>query len=784
MILSDPAVAERGAAPWVSVVINTLDRAGPLRTLLRALEHQSYPHFEVIVVVGPTRDDTLAMLAEYEGRIGLIHCPSANLSHSRNLGLLAARGDLVAFVDDDAVPCQRWLEQYVRILADDKIDATGGSVWAAHPRFTALQYRLGIYSALAEQEDVRASWVEQIVPRGRATRWMARLPGGNLCIRRRAALEIGGFDEFYEFVAEETDLALRLADQGKLVRPVKEAPIYHFPATGRNRVAFTNKGRWWLRSRSRVYLGLKHGVASGEGLSPILARTLRSAGAHFPWYLSLLRDRQLNPGEFLNLCAHEVGGSLNALIHGLFVPPQLIPLPERQAALQNQAPALPFQNEHSAMQPSVDPLSGRQPVIAMPEPPLRLCLLSSSYPPTQYGGIARLTHLMAQGLFELGHTVHVVTRAEREETTFYDGAYVHKIPNRLERYDHLKNYYNLYATLNYSHNVYDKVRRLMLNDGIQIVDSPFWQYEGLVTLMSGLLPVVVRLVTGIRQVSEIHHNEVEEFRLMGDLEQALLDQADYLLPNTQATYAAMQKVYDFRAARGRCAVVPYGLVPAPEEDVRPFDLQASKARLTVLYVGRLEKRKGVLDLFEAIPQVLARLPGTKFILAGSDNSQSDNFRLQTGMDYPAYFASRHPECLPNVQFMGMVSDEVLQTLYQNCDLFVAPSLYESFGLIYLEAMNYAKPVIGCRAGGIPEVIDHGQSGLLVEPGAAKELAEAILKLLQSPQQLHDLGLAGRRQILERFNYLTMARNFARIYREVIAASQAAGASPSAEKLIV
>ncbi|MFZ4851141.1 MAG: glycosyltransferase family 2 protein, partial [Caldilinea sp.] len=78
-----------------SVVVNTTDRAASLHTLLRALEHQSYPYFEVVVVVGPTRDNTAAVLAQYGGRVRVLQCPVANLSVSRNLGLQAALGEIV-----------------------------------------------------------------------------------------------------------------------------------------------------------------------------------------------------------------------------------------------------------------------------------------------------------------------------------------------------------------------------------------------------------------------------------------------------------------------------------------------------------------------------------------------------------------------------------------------------------------------------------------------------------------------------------------------------------------
>ena len=112
-------------------------------------------------------------------------------------------------------------------------------------------------------------------------------------------------------------------------------------------------------------------------------------------------------------------------------------------------------------------MSGDQPAISpLPDPPLRICLLSSAYPPAQYEGVGRHTNLMARGLFECGHSVHVITRGEKDEVAFYDGAYVHKVTFRPRRYDRYLSFSKLYHSLNHSHAVYDKVKQLMLNDGI------------------------------------------------------------------------------------------------------------------------------------------------------------------------------------------------------------------------------------------------------------------------------------------------------------------------------
>ena len=762
-----------------SIIVNTTDRAEPLRTLLRGLEQQSYPHFEVIAVVGPTRDHTLAVLAEYGERVRVLRCPAANLGQSRNIGLLAARGELVAYVDDDAVPCRNWLAQLAELFVDPAVAGTGGIVYQVHPHQPVIQHRVGISSALAEQQNVCASWLGQTTPPGSSRQWVARMMGTNMAFRRAALLAIGGFDEFYEWVYDDTDIAMRLHNAGQIVHPVYEAAVYHVPSSSRNRVAQSYTGRWWIVTKAGIYFTLKNGPLAGENRNALVRRVLHLVHGHWLWAGELWRAGRISFGWMWYMRYQEVRSALQGFVAGGWRPRPLLSVVQLSAAQTLGANAaaiiLPFPNAASAQQPAVDPVSGQQAQLAervagqitMPDAPLRICLLSSGYPPTQYEGVGRHTNLMARGLFALGHTVHVITRGEREQVSFYDGAYVHTLPPARARYLHYRHLPNLFHSLNHSHAVYDKVQRLLLNDGVQAVDSPVWQVDGLVTALAGLLPVVVRPQTALRQVAQLQKMVNDDVRLVGELEEQLIARASFLAPNSQATVKALQEVYRAQLTPDRYQVIPHGIEPVPDEQVRPFPLAQPPTTLTVLYVGRLEKRKGIAELLAAMPQVLSRLPTVRFVLAGADNSRSDGFLGQQGMDYPTFFAQRHEKFAANVEFLGAVSEERLQQLYQSCHLFVAPSLYESFGLIYLEAMNYAKPVIGCRAGGIPEVVEDGVTGVLVEPGSVGELATALIRLLQQPQSLYELGLAGRQRLLDHFTHVQMARSFVEIYRRVV-----------------
>lgn len=768
--------ASPNGGPAITLIVNTVDRAEPLSRLLRALERQTYPNFEVLAVVGPVHDHTLQVLEGYGDRIRVLRCPAANLSRSRNQGLAAANGDVVAYIDDDAVPCERWLEQLARLFANPNLDGTGGVVYLAHPKQPEVQLRFGMVSSLTEVVDLRSSALDRVAGVGRGAWWAPRPMGTNMAFRRKALLDTGGFDEFYNYIAEETDLALRLAWGGHLVRPVREAPVYHVPASSATREVFTHRGTWWrLATRSFAYYCAKNGRPSGDVWTRVVRRWGSLVYGHWETYHRLRRSGGLSLREAAVLGMGDLAGLAAGVWGGMTKPRQLMTADAAAAQdTKEPEPIRRFLTPESPLQPAVDPVTGRQAAIRIVDPPLRICLISHSYPPDGYDGVGRLTHLMAQGLFELGHSVHVVTGGDREQVSFYDGAYVHRIPYSLDRYGRYRRYVNLFHALNNSHAVADKVRRLVANDGVQIVDSPLWLFEGLVTLMSGVAPVVTRLVTAGRQVAALHGDEGEDFRLIGEMEKALIQRADHVLPNTMATLKAACEAYGLELAADRRTIVPYGIVPARDEDVRPVQVQPPLTNPQILFVGRLEKRKGVTDLFEAIPQVLRRHPGARFTFAGADNSRHDGFQNQEGTDYPGYFSAHYPGCTGAVDFLGEVSDGRLQGLYQSCDLLVAPSLYESFGLIYPEAMNYAKPVIGCRTGGIPEVVDDGVTGLLVDPGAPRQLAEAIGSLLSSPARMREMGLAGRQQVLSRFHYVEMARRFSDVYRAVIAA-RAAGA---------
>ena len=184
-------------------------------------------------------------------------------------------------------------------------------------------------------------------------------------------------------------------------------------------------------------------------------------------------------------------------------------------------------------------------------------------------------------------------------------------------------------------------------------------------------------------------------------------------------------------------------------------------------MGRLEKRKGIETLFKAIPQVIEKIPSAIFTIIGKDS----NLSPENG-SYKEYLLDHlERRYHSQINFVGFASDSDLHKYYKRCDVFVAPSLYESFGLIYLEAMAWGKPVIGCNIGGIPEIIHDGENGFLIPPNDHEALAQRIIDL-QNHSLRVKMGQTGRKLVEEKFSMSRCIDETLKIYYKVCSNHQA------------
>jgi glycosyltransferase involved in cell wall biosynthesis len=177
----------------------------------------------------------------------------------------------------------------------------------------------------------------------------------------------------------------------------------------------------------------------------------------------------------------------------------------------------------------------------------------------------------------------------------------------------------------------------------------------------------------------------------------------------------------------------------------------------VLYLGRLAPYKGLQFLIKAIPRVLREVPNTKFLVGG-------------GMRYDVADVSRLVKGLKveeAVVFTGYVSDRKVPELYAACDVFCYPSLWEGFGLTPAEAQACGKPVVAFNNCAIPEIVENGRTGLLVERKNVEALAEAIVSLLLDKEHRISMGLRARDRVTRLFSWDRAAQQTLHVYREVL-----------------
>jgi len=252
------------AQPRLSVIILTCDRAEHLGRLLRALDRQAWRPFEVVVVAAPCTDNTDAVLAEYDGRIKVVRTGERNISLSRNLGIGAAAGDVCVFIDDDALPADElWLSRFGEALRERDVLVGGPMMKNRGPEYEFLRGRTsgyGFHTPLVDKDEPP--------PDGRT--WFAGVRGANMALRRPTLVAAGGFDEFYRYYLDETDLVLRCHRRGISTEHLPDNPVYHFTAYNRFRAGPADRDYFVLVSRN-AYFALKN---ARDRLLPRLAKTL------------------------------------------------------------------------------------------------------------------------------------------------------------------------------------------------------------------------------------------------------------------------------------------------------------------------------------------------------------------------------------------------------------------------------------------------------------------------------------------------------------------------------
>lgn len=720
--------------PQVSVVICTCDRSDYLLRCLDYLKDQDYPHFEVVVVNGPSKDDTLKVLAGRKD-VKVAQNPFRNLSISRNLGIEQASGEIVAFIDDDALPYDNWLTEIVKRYQEvsENVVGVGGRTFFAN-KFT-FQFEAGITDLFG-----RAAHVHYTDPRVTDSNFYRYLMGTNSTFLRTALVAVNGFDEQYDYYLDETDLAVRLQQAGGLLANANEAYVRHEFAQSHNRLGKYNYN-WKVISKNTVYFGMKNASKSASLVkrSLITAKTiLRQRCIEFlrAWY-----GKDLCLKEALYYCYRAIAGAIRGYYDACF--PRKLP---RNLSASAQ-PFLPYLDASSPQHTSAKKM--------------HVLIISQEFPPHSFGGVGAYNQTLARELIQLGHEVTVISRGSQNNTTVV-GPLTHIEIATVEYSDCLPELPILSKNLAWARKVAKTAEKVHYDRPISVIESAVWDFEslGILANRSALnVPLVVRLVTPLLVSMKINDWAInQDLKLCAEMEQELVRHADAVVAISDSVKNSFVSAYQVKPD-DRWSVQLLGVQPWPaytnvtNYGELPKDLH--RGEIQILFIGRLEARKGIDIFLKALQLVMPKDPRISVWIAGKDIE---------GWQEKA--ASMLGDLQKRVQFLGLVTEERRELLYANCSFLVFPSRYESFGLVALEAMVHQKPVIGARAGAIPEVVIDGESGLLFEPDNARDLAQKILQLTDNLALRQKLE-AGAKKRVEVLSARNMAKASVEVYASLV-----------------
>ena len=389
----------------------------------------------------------------------------------------------------------------------------------------------------------------------------------------------------------------------------------------------------------------------------------------------------------------------------------------------------------------------------------RALILSWEYPPLIEGGLARHVRKLSEALVELGTEVHVLTRGGEESPAEENaaGVAIHRV-REPKRPTDLGEFVAWVERMNSD----------MLAAGVELGDRFDFDlvhgHDWLVAMAGDHLArrFGCPLVTTVHATEHGRHQgwvDKHPQSYIHGVERWITNRAEAVI--VCSFYMREQIVDIFGVPDENVAVIWNGIDP---DDLQPHDGPeldrlraqfAAPAERLVLLIGRLVYEKGFQHALEAMPELIERVPSTRFLVAGSGTHEAELRRQAEELGL-----------MEHGTFLGWIGDDVLHSLYRIADLCVVPSIYEPFGLVALEAMASGCPCIVADTGGLREVVPHDEAGLRFRARDPDSLVDSAERVFSDPD-LRDRLVAEAAEHVLRFDWADVAERTAEVYAGLV-----------------
>lgn len=274
----------------------------------------------------------------------------------------------------------------------------------------------------------------------------------------------------------------------------------------------------------------------------------------------------------------------------------------------------------------------------------------------------------------------------------------------------------------------------------------------------------------IRQATKkkylMNKNETDYFQKRFDVEKETVERADVIVSLAKSEKESLIKIYD--STPEKVKVIPGGVnlqkfKPVSKEKARG-NLRIDKESFVLLYVGRLEWRKGIGTLITAGRLLKKEVPNLKIVVVGGKIYGKEKNILDF-REYERLLEKAKKEKVENlIKFTGMINHRRLRTFYSAADALIVPSYYEPFGLVALEGMAAKTPVIASAVGGLKEIIRHKKTGLLFKPRNPVDMKDKIQMLYSSKKLQEKLIKNGYNHVSKNHSWPFIAKKISDEYK--------------------
>jgi len=385
---------------------------------------------------------------------------------------------------------------------------------------------------------------------------------------------------------------------------------------------------------------------------------------------------------------------------------------------------------------------------------VKILILNHEFPPLG-GGAGRASYYIGKELVKMGESVDVLTTSNGLLPDFeiMDGINVYRIYGR--RRSTLDNNV-IITTCSFLVIGTLKALRLLKRNRHDVIFSFF-------SIPAGVVGVILRFLFRIPVIVSLRGSDVpfynpDEFRLQILALRPLIKLIWQRSSRVVALSEGLRNTARKTLPKFRYDIIHNGV---DIELFRPMGTRSlsDKNGVRLITVSRLVERKGIQYLFRALAELCSEMadnPKLKLLVVGEGNYRSKLEHLRNKLNLERI-----------VEFYGFCPNEKLPELYNQADVFVLPSLTESFGQVFGEAMACGLPIIGTNVGGIPEIVIDNENGLLIQPGDVAGLKTALVLLINNERLRHAMREKNVGRIKKHFEWAAAAAKYREIYKGLV-----------------